>query len=70
MMLRSGEDEFDHLLKINVDKELDMIELPKEFIDANKDEDNILRIKVIEKVINEDLVMLGTSFNLTQEQVK
>ena len=67
MMLRSGEDEFDHLLKINVDKELDMIELPKEFVDANKDEDNILRIKVIEKVINEDLVMLGTSFNLTQE---
>ena len=67
MMLRSGEDEFDHLLKINVDKELDMIELPKEFVDANKDEDNILRIKVIEKVINDDLVMLGTSFNLTQE---
>lgn len=37
MLLRSGQKENDDLFKINVDKELDLIELPKVFLQENQD---------------------------------
>lgn len=40
MLLRSGEKDFEDLLKINVDKELELIELPKEFLQGNDGDEN------------------------------
>ena len=64
MLLRSGDKDFEDLLKINVDKELDLIELPKEFLQDNQGGEFP---QTYEKPLTDDLTLLGSGFHLSQE---
>lgn len=67
MLLRTGEKNFEELLNINMEKEMEQIILPEQYLKntAENQDTSVL----IDRAVTDDITCLGQSFNLTQEQV-
>lgn len=63
MLLRTGEMKFEELLNINMEKEMEQIILPEQYL--KNTEENQDKSILLDRAVTEDIISMGQTFNLT-----
>ena len=63
MLLRTGEKNFEELLNINMEKEMEQIILPEQYL--KNTEENQDKSILLDRAVTEDILSMGQTFNLT-----